>query len=75
MPEQDDGGVDHQAVGERIGDLAELGLDVPAAREPPVDLVGDAGDAEDDRRRPAVAAVGDEEQHDEDRDQDQAADG
>ena len=28
-------------------------LDVPAAREPAVDLVGDAGDGEDDRRRPA----------------------
>ena len=32
-------------------------LDVPAAREPAVDLVGHAGDAEDDRGRPAVAAV------------------
>ena len=55
MPEQDHRGVDHQPVGERVGDLAELRLDVPAAREPAVDLVGDAGDAEDDRRRPSCA--------------------
>ena len=67
--EQDDGRVDHQPVGERIGDLAELGLDVPAAREPAVDLVGDAGDAEDDGRRPAVPAVGRDQERHEDRDQ------
>ena len=45
--EQDDGGVDHQPVGERIGDLAEARLDAPAAGEEPVDLVGDARDSED----------------------------
>ena len=47
-------GVDHQPVGERVGDLAEARLDVPAAREEAVDLVGDAGDAEDDPGRPRV---------------------
>ena len=50
--------VDHQPVGERVGDLAERRLDVPAAREVAVDLVGDAGDRRR-RSRPAtsVAAV------------------
>ena len=52
--EEDHGRVDHQPVGERVGDLAELRLDLPAAREPAVHLVGDAGVGEDDRRRPAV---------------------
>ena len=52
--EEDDRGVDHQPVGEWVGHLAELRLDLPAAREPAVHLVGDAGDREDDRRRPAV---------------------
>ena len=41
MHEHDHRGVDHQPVGERVGVLAELRLDVPAAREPAVDLVGD----------------------------------
>src|ERR687883_316920 len=37
--EENDRGVDHQAVCERIHVLAELRLDVPAAREPAVELV------------------------------------
>ena len=72
--EEDDCGVDHQPVGERVCDLAELGFHVPAAREPAVHLVGDAGDGEDDRRGPAVAAVGRDEEHDEERDQRQPQD-
>ena len=64
-PEEDDGGVDHEAVGQRVGELAELGLDPPAAREPAVHLVGDAGRSEDDRRRDAVPRVGVEHEHDE----------
>ena len=47
VPEQDHRRVDHQPVGERVGDLAERRLDVPAAREEAVDLVGDAGGAEE----------------------------
>ena len=39
--EHDDGGVDHQPVGERVRDLAELRLDVPAPRQVAVELVGD----------------------------------
>ena len=46
--EQDDRDVDHQPVGERVGELAELGLDLPAPREPAVDLVGDPGEREDE---------------------------
>ena len=65
MNEHDHGGVDHQAVGERVGVLAELGLDVPAAGEPAVDLIGDSGDTEDDARRPVVPAVGARVQDDE----------
>ena len=42
--------------------LPKRGLDVPAPREEAVDLVGDPGDAEDDRRRPAVAVVGGEQE-------------
>ena len=53
--EQHDGDVDHQPVGERVGDLPELGLDAPAAREPAVELVGDRGDA---RRRSPRASSG-----------------
>ena len=56
--EQDRGRVDHQPVGERIGELAELRLDVPAASEKAVDLVGHAGDEEDPAGRPARAVVG-----------------
>ena len=52
--EEDDGGVDHQPVGERVGDLAELRLDMPAAREPAVHLVGDAGDR---RRSPQASCT------------------
>ena len=51
--EEDHGCVDHQPVGERVGELPETRLDVPAAREEAVHLVGDRGDAEDDPRRPA----------------------
>ena len=67
--EHDDRGVDHQPVGERVGDTAEVRLDTPPAREETVDLVGDPGDGEDDAGGPAVPAVGGEHQHDEDRDQ------
>ena len=55
--EQDHRGIDHQPVGERVGELAEPRLDVPAAREEAVHLVGDAGDAEDDPGRPAAAVA------------------
>src|SRR5919108_3231259 len=65
MPEEDHGGIDHQTVGQRVGDLAKGRLDFPAPREPAVDLVGDARDAEDDRGRPAVAAVRSEDETDE----------
>ena len=41
--EQDHGHADHQPVGERVGDLAERRLDVPAAGEPAVELVGGGG--------------------------------
>src|SRR4051794_9224229 len=74
VDQQQHRGVDHQAVGERIGDLPELRLDVPAPREKPVDLVGHARDPEDDRRWPGVAAVGRRDQPDEDRDQDDPED-
>ena len=67
--EQDHRGVDHQPVGERVGVLAELRLDVPAPREPAVDLIGDR------RRRAKTIAAGQlwpssaaREEHDEDRD-------
>ena len=49
--------VDHQPVGERVGDLSELGLDVPAAREEAVDLVGHPCDEEDPAGGPARAVV------------------
>ncbi|HEY6031474.1 MAG TPA: hypothetical protein VIU44_12970, partial [Gaiellaceae bacterium] len=64
----------YTAVGEWIREGPERRLDVPAPRQPAVDLVGDAGDAEDDRRRPARAAVRGEDQRDEDGDQGQAPD-
>ena len=72
--EDDHGRVDHEAVGERVGDPAEGGLDVPAAGEPAVDLVGDPSDCEDGRGRPAVAPVGRDQQRGEDRDQEQPQD-
>jgi formimidoylglutamate deiminase len=62
--------VDHQPVGERIEDAAEVGLDVPPPGQIPVDLVGYAGDPEDDSSRPAVAAVRAEHESHEDRDED-----
>ena len=68
------GRIDHQPVGERVGDLAERRLDVPAPREEAVDLVGDAGDREDDRRGPGVAAVAAQDQHDEHREKHEPSD-
>ena len=53
--EHDHGDVDHQPVGERVGVLPELRLDVVAAREPTVDLIGDSGDP---RRRSPQASCG-----------------
>ena len=41
VPEQDHRHVDQEPVGERVGDPAERRLDVPAAGEEAVDLVGD----------------------------------
>ena len=41
MPEEHDCDVDQEPVGERVGDLPELRLDMPAAGEVAVDLVGD----------------------------------
>ena len=73
--EEDHGGVDHQPVGERVGELPEVRLDVPAAREEAVHLVGDRGDAEDDARRPARVVPGLHHEHDEDGDQRQPRDG
>ena len=75
QPEQEDRHVDHQAVGQRVGELAEARLDVPAPREPAVDLVGDAGERENARRGPAPLAVGAHEKHGEHRDQREAEDG
>src|SRR5581483_2504600 len=66
--------VDHQAVSERVRDLAERRLDAPPAREEAVDLVRDAGDPEDDRRRPRPAAVAGRDQRDVDGDQEDAED-
>src|SRR5439155_11328358 len=53
---------------------AEVRLDPPAARQEPVDLVGDPGDAEHDPRRPAVPALGAQHQGGEDRDQQEPPD-
>ena len=73
--EQDHRGVDHQPVGERVGDLPEARLDMPAAREEAVDLVCDAGDAEDDPRRPAGRVPGPNQHGHEDGDEREAAEG
>ena len=67
--EHDHRRVDHQAIRERIEDAPEVGLDVPATREEAVDLVGDAGDTEDDAGGPAVAAIRGQHQRDEGGDQ------
>jgi hypothetical protein len=48
--QQDHRGVDHQPVCQRIEDAAEVRLHLPAPREEAVDLVGDAGDPEHDKR-------------------------
>ena len=66
--------VDHQPVGERVGELAEGRLDVPAPREEAVHLVGDPGDPEDDRGGPRVATVAREDQRDEHGDQQEPRD-
>ena len=66
--EQDDRRVDHQAVRERVGDLPEARLHVPQAGEEPVDLIGDAGDAEEDPGRPAMRVARLHHEHDEDGD-------
>ena len=56
--EQDDRDVDHQPVGERVGDPAERRFHVPPAGKPPVELVTHARDTEEDGGGPAVAALG-----------------
>ena len=55
VDEQDHRAVDHQPVGERVGDLPERRLDLPAPREVAVDLVGHPGDR---RRRSPPATTG-----------------
>jgi formimidoylglutamate deiminase len=67
--QENHGGVDHQPVGERVEDPAEVRLHLPAPRKEAVDLVGDAGDTKDDAGRPAMAAVRRQHQRDENRDQ------
>src|SRR4029079_18544783 len=72
--QEDDADVDHQPVGERIRDLPEPRLDGPAAGEPAVELVGDPGEPEHDPRGPARPVLLANEQHDEERDGDEAQD-
>ena len=67
--EQDRRRVDHQPVGEWICELPELRLDVPAAREEAVDLIGHARDEEDPAGGPARAVVRADVDDDEDRNQ------
>jgi formimidoylglutamate deiminase len=67
--QEDHRGVDHQTVGQGIEDSAEVRFHLPAPRKEPVDLVGDAGDTEDDARRPAVTAIRGQHQRNEDGDQ------
>ena len=55
--EEQDRGVDHQAVGERVGELAELRLDVPAPGEEPSTWSVSAGGGEEDRGGRAPPAV------------------
>jgi hypothetical protein len=68
VPEQHDDDVDQDAVGERVGDLPEGRLDVPAAREEAVDLIGDGRSGEEQPCGPARLAVRREDQHGDDRD-------
>ena len=75
VPEQHDRDVDQEPVGERVGDLAEPRLHVPAPREEAVDLVGQRCRPEQDRRRPAVSVDRPEDQRGVDRDDDQPSDG
>ncbi len=73
--EEDHGGVDHEPVGERVGDLPEMRLDVPAPGEVAVHLVGDAGDPEHDPRRPARIVPGLDHEDDEDGNEHEPRDG
>ena len=74
MPLEHDRRPDHQPVGQRIGELAEARLHVPAAREEPVHLVGDPRDQEERPRPPGSPAVGGEDEGRERRNQRQAED-
>ena len=69
-----DRGADHEPVGERVGDLPEARLDVPAAREVAVELVGERRGGEEDPRPPRRAVAGVEVEPDEDRDRGEARD-
>ncbi len=57
-PHEDDRSPDHEPVGERVGHLSEARLDVPAAREPAVQLVGEGGAREEDPCPPRRAVAG-----------------
>ena len=72
--EHDHGDVDHQPVGERVGDLAERRLDTPPSREPAVELIRDRGGPEHDPREPARATPLGEQQDDEGGDRGEAQD-
>ena len=72
--EQQHRGVDHEAVGERVRELPELGLDVPATREEPVDLIGEGRGREEPGEDVAPLTVGSVQEHDEDRDDEKAQD-
>ncbi len=66
---ENDGGIDHEAVRERVGELPEPGLDTPVTREKAVHLIGRTRDAEDHAGGRAWRVPGADHQHDETRDQ------
>ena len=51
--EQQQAGGDQQLVGDRVEHPADVGGLLPGARQIAVEIVGEAGDDEDDQRRPA----------------------
>jgi len=67
--------VDHQTVGERVGELPEARFDVPEACEEAVQLVRHPGEEEDESRRPARGVTGPDHERDEDGDEDETPDG
>src|SRR5207342_1905922 len=74
QPHEDDGGSDHESVGDRVGDLPEARLHAPAACEVAIELIREGRGCEEDPGPPRWPVARAEIEPREDRDRHKAGD-